>query len=94
MKIIITEEQFKHILKATLNEENPNISASMYPNEDMPYNKVAEKVWAGEIEAIESIHDPKENIVQVGNATGNEPWETCGRIFRGVETGKYYFLEL
>ena len=84
MKIHITESQLKYIVKKSLNEDF----------DDVPYSQVAEKVWAGEIEPIYSIHDPEEDIKHCGNVVGDTPMDMYGRLFKGVDTGKIYFLEL
>ena len=81
-RIYITESQFKRLV------------TEMMDDGDMSYEEVAKKVWAGEIEPIQSIHDPAENIMQCGNVLGNTPIDVYGRLFKGVETGKIYFLEL
>lgn len=86
-KIRLTEEQFSSLVKALVKEGREFIG-------DVKYEDVAKQVWSGEIEPIGSLHDPKEEIFHYGNVTGSQGYETYGRLFKGVETGKIYFWEL
>ena len=86
-KIYITESQFNRIVSKQVSED-------AFGFQDMSYEEVAKKVWAGEIQPIESIHDPKEQIKHCGNVMGQTPIDVYGRLFRGLETNKVYFLEL
>lgn len=83
---IISESVIKEILDTARQD--------WYDDGDMSYSEVAEKCWAGEIKQIYSIHDPVEDIRHIGNVYGKTPVDCYGRLFKGVETGTIYFLEM